>query len=138
MDMQNFRIHSLYTRYASDRDGNIFDLFKNKMIKIQTMFNGYKQISIYTKEKYISYLHLRFVYECFYGIIPEGRVIDHIDNVKTNNNIENLQCVTPQENCKKSAANRDYSFVKDNHKNRKSVQSTCIETGEKDYFPSMY
>jgi hypothetical protein len=78
------------------------------------------------------------VYECFNGIIPEGKVIDHIDNVKINNNIENLQCVTHQENCKKSAANRDYSFVKDNHKNRKSVQSTCIETGEKDYFPSMY
>ena len=43
-----------------------------------------------------SFLH-RAVYSYYCGEIPEGYVIHHIDRNKSNNNIENLQCVTIQE-----------------------------------------
>ena len=40
----------------------------------------------------------RIVYTWFHGESPEGLVIDHINNIKTDNRIENLQAITPGEN----------------------------------------
>ena len=45
----------------------------------------------------------RFIWECFNDLIPDGKVIDHINNDKTDNRLCNLQLMTQQENCKKSA-----------------------------------
>ena len=43
----------------------------------------------------------RVVYAWFHGEVPEGMVVDHKDNDKKNNNIKNLQLLTPHENlCK--------------------------------------
>ena len=39
------------------------------------------------------YIH-RFEWECVRGVIPEGFVIDHIDSLRNNNNIKNLQLLT--------------------------------------------
>ena len=38
----------------------------------------------------------------------------------------------------KFSKKRDYTFAANNHKNKKIVKSTCIETGEFDYFHSLY
>ena len=40
----------------------------------------------------------RLVYNAFVGSIPKGMQINHIDEDKTNNNINNLELVTPKEN----------------------------------------
>ena len=40
----------------------------------------------------------RIVYAWFYGEVPEGYVVDHIDNNPLNNNLDNLQLLTPREN----------------------------------------
>ena len=40
----------------------------------------------------------RLVYMTFVGDIPQGYQIDHIDGDASNNNLENLRCVTPKEN----------------------------------------
>jgi AraC-like DNA-binding protein len=39
----------------------------------------------------------RYIWEKYYGKIPEGNIIHHIDENKMNNNIKNLQCLTYQE-----------------------------------------
>jgi hypothetical protein len=40
----------------------------------------------------------RVVYAWFYDEVPTGLVVDHINNCKTDNRIENLQLLTPGEN----------------------------------------
>ena len=35
----------------------------------------------------------RFIYECFKGLIPDGKVIDHVNNIKDDNRLCNLQLV---------------------------------------------
>jgi len=48
------------------------------------------------------YLSHRFIYECMTGkMIPNGLQINHIDNCKTNNHIDNLELVTDYENKQK-------------------------------------
>ena len=80
----------------------------------------------------------RFVYECFNGIIPDGKVIDHVNNIKDDNRLCNLQLMTHQENCEKSAKRRDYTFAAKNHQNKKCVKATNSDTNEVSYSNSMY
>ena len=44
----------------------------------------------------------RFVWMKAYGDIPEGMVIDHINEDKGDNRLENLQCITQGQNAKRS------------------------------------
>lgn len=64
--------------------------------------------------------------------------IDHINDIRDDNRLRNLQLVTPSENSKKAAANRDYSFVKYNHKNIRPVKAVNLKTNEVHYSPSFY
>jgi len=66
----------------------------------------------------------------FVGYIPDGKVVDHIDSNKTNNDINNLQFLTIRENSikEKLAENGhiDICYRKDNNKWRVRLQ---ISTG---------
>jgi len=52
------------------------------------------------------------IYITFYGPVPDGLVIDHINGKKKENRVENLRAVTNAENCNNPA-------TKGNYKNRK-------------------
>lgn len=60
--------------------------------------SGYLKVPIRvngkTSQKYIH----RLLYETFVGDIPEGYEINHIDEDNLNNNLSNLECVTPIQN----------------------------------------
>jgi hypothetical protein len=56
--------------------------------------SGYYFVSLPKNDKRGWYSVHRAVYETFYGDIPENMVINHKDGVKTNNMVENLECVT--------------------------------------------
>ena len=43
------------------------------------------------------YVH-RFVWECYNGLIPDDKVIDHINDDKKDNRLCNLQLKTQQKN----------------------------------------
>ena len=83
------------------------------------------------------FLH-RFIWECYNGMIPGGFVIDHINDIRDENRLCNIQLVTQQENCKKSAKNRDYSFAKNNHQNKRLVKAINLTRNEEHSFPSLY
>ncbi len=52
----------------------------------------------------------RLVYAWFNGSIPEGMVVDHIDDDKLNNDPRNLQLLTPSQNINK---NRPRAYTKE-------------------------
>lgn len=70
--------------------------------------------------------------------IQKDYEIDHINNIRSDNRLENLQKITRRENLLKSAKNRDYSYVANNHKNKKCVLETCLDTGKKRLFGSLF
>ena len=135
-----YSIHPIYDLYASDEDGNIINIIKKVPHKGNKNHIGYLNVSVRKhggKSQKTCQVH-RFLWECFNGVIPEGKVIDHINNNKEDNHLCNLQLVTHQQNCKKSAKDRDYTFVANNCKNRKCVKAINKNTNEVSYFKSMY
>ena len=136
---KKFFVHPIYKKYAANENGEIMNVRLRKAMRGNEKPNGYLKITIYTsKKEYKNYLSHRFIYECFYGLIEKGKFINHINFIKTDNRLENLEAVTRSENNKKSAINRDYSFVKNNHKNRKKVKAVNLSTNEESIYNSLY
>ena len=68
----------------------------------------FKELGCLSKDGYLYFsptrykrkrLH-RFIWECFFGEIPEGMQIDHINHNRLDNRLCNLRLVTPTENCR--------------------------------------
>lgn len=60
----------------------------------------YVYISFYCKGQISLPVH-RVIYAWFNRIIPKGMVVDHINTVKTDNRLDNLQLLTPAQNLAK-------------------------------------
>ena len=58
----------------------------------------YRQIGIHN----IRYVEHRLIWSWHHGPIPEGMVVDHVNDCKTDNRIENLQLLTDRENVAKN------------------------------------
>ena len=67
---------------------------------------GYLRVNLQkdNKSRHVS-VH-RIVWEAFNGPIPPGMQINHIDEDKTNNNLDNLELVTPTENLNYGTRNK--------------------------------
>lgn len=78
----------------------------------------------------------RFVRECYNGLIPDGKVIDYINEIRDDNLLYNLQLMTQQQNCKKTDKKRDYTFVKFSHQNKNAKAVNC-DAKEVMYYNSM-
>ena len=68
------------------------------ILKPNTVAFGYQQVTLYKEGKRkCKYVHV-LVMEAFKGKKPLGYEINHIDEDKTNNNLNNLEFLTPIEN----------------------------------------
>lgn len=102
-----------YDGYFIDTDGKVWtsksgnNLTQRTELKSLTLSKkktGYLYANIYwgTKVNQRSSLRVhRLVYEAFVGPIPEGFVIDHINDTKDDNRLENLQMLSVKENTQK-------------------------------------
>ena len=131
-----YRVHPFYDLYAADKDGNIVHIFKKHPFRGSESPKGYMYFSArkHGCRKRKVFIH-RFVWETFNGLIPEGKFIDHINDVRNDNRLQNLQLVTTQQNNNKAAKNIDFSQLR---KNRKCVKAVNIETEKVSYFSSIY
>ena len=135
-----YKVHPVFNLYASDANGNIIHLIKQEPFKGTRKKNGYMicMVRRHRQNGQKCYLVHRFVYECFNGLISDGKVIDHINDIKDDNRFINLQLISQKENNKKSAQKRDYKFVSKNHQNKKCVKATNLKTNEVTEYNSLY
>jgi len=85
--------------YSLDLNNNEVYTHKYKRYKEKRIHHdGYYEIKLSKNNKQKIFKLHRLVYELHFGIIPEKMCIDHIDNNKQNNNIENLRLATNQQN----------------------------------------
>ena len=134
----SINIHPVYDLYAADENGDVMNTIDKIPLKGDKSYNGYMKCLVRKSGQTlrIYYVH-RFVWECFNGSIPRGKVIDHINDIKDDNRLSNLQLMTRKQNGQKSAKNRDYSYVVNNHINKTFVKATDCSTGEVFHYDSM-
>ena len=99
-----------YEGYFIDTDGNVWTTKKNKgkvgltKLTLSKKKTGYLYANIYWgkgNNERSSLRVNRLVYQTFVACIPEGFVIDHINDIKDDNRLENLQMLSVKENTQK-------------------------------------
>lgn len=132
---KTYRLHQNYSLYGADENGNIINIVKQKPMKGVQMQNGYLGCSVrkYNQKGFKFMLVHRFVWEYFNGPIQKDKVVDHINDIKNDNRLCNIQMITPKENCQKSAKNRDCSNM---FKTIKCIKATNLNTNNVSYFNS--
>ena len=63
----------------------------------------------------------RVLWESAFGPIPKGKMIDHINGDKKDNRLENLRCVTAQQNQYNRACTKGFSWDKSRGKWRAQI-----------------
>ena len=125
IDGKKFYKHPVFSNYAANKNGKVINVKTGRIIRMADNGIGYLRFVICDKklERPKAYLHHRFVYEVFKETIPPHLEIDHINNVKTDNRIKNLQLLTHKQNIEKSK--------------NKPIISISIKTGEERRFGSI-
>lgn len=114
----------LYKIYTN---GDIYSTLKKKFLKRSLQKNGYVRVTVYKDGNQAQpYLH-RLLAENFIDNPDPDRLtqVNHIDGVKTNNIIENLEWTTASKNMKHAY---DNNLIKNKHSEPKALK--CLETGE--------
>lgn len=123
--------HPTYTAYGADKAGNIYNKH-NKKLSLHDNGNGYLYVGLSCDSKHHNIRASRFIYECFNGIVEKYKIIDHIDNNKLNNKLENLQMITQSANCKKHYKTYEKKYIP-----AMQVEALNLETNEKKIYKSM-
>ena len=91
-DGKKYYIHPIYNNYGSTKNGEIMN-FKTKRLLMGTQVkDGSRKLGLSQQplpKKSIA-IH-KFVYECFYGQLPDNVSIIHKNGLKDDNRIVNLQ-----------------------------------------------
>ena len=117
--------HPVFSNYAANKKGDVLSLKSEKILKMEKN-NGYLRFKICDKKlkKPKDYLQHRFVYEVFKGPIPSCLEVDHINSIKNDNRIKNLQLLTHKQNIEKS---KNKPIISINIKNGKEIRFISIK-----------
>lgn len=106
------RIRSL-DREVADRSG--VRIANGKVLKSEMLQNDYLRVGLNKDGKTMRFLVHRLVWMAFNGTIPDGMQVNHIDECKTNNKLENLNLMTPKENTNFGTRNQRVAKANTNH-----------------------
>ena len=91
-----------FTNYKIDEDGNVWSDITNKFLKAGTDKDGYRYVVLtIDKKPYTKKVH-RLVAECFLPNFCQNLEVDHINDIRNDNRLCNLQMVTHQKNMYKT------------------------------------
>ena len=84
--------------YMISNLGNVKSFYTNKILKLKKDKDGYLHINLYKNKKQYTLKVHRLVAEAFIPNVNNYREINHIDENKTNNVVENLEWCTRKYN----------------------------------------
>ena len=125
-----------YSNYLITSEGQIFSLMTGKQMRIGNR-QGYVTVILRDEEGRTKthYLH-RLVAQAFYGDIPDGMEINHLDEDKNNNALSNLSLIDHASNCRYGTRNKRISDGL-RGKKKKRVQLQVNDAGEVKIFETI-
>lgn len=89
------KFNTKYQRYVT-KDGLVFRIYKGKLIPCKLCYNrfGYLQVS----GNHLTVGVHRLVYETYKGEVPKGFDVDHINDIKDDNRLDNLRILSHRDN----------------------------------------
>ena len=87
-----------HSDYKINKRGEVFSLIRNKTLKPHTRRHGYYAVELNSKAFSVH----RLVAQTFIPNPLNKPFVNHINGIKTDNRIENLEWCTQSENCKHS------------------------------------
>ena len=122
IDGKKYYKHPVFSNYAANKNGDVLSLKSERILKMEKNA-GYLRFKIYNEklEKRINYSQHRFVFEVFKGVIPTCLEVDHINNIRTDNRVKNLQLFTHKQNIEKSKNKPIISINIENGKERRFI-----------------
>jgi hypothetical protein len=106
------RVKSL-NRNIYDKNGNLHYIQKEKILKLTSNKLGYYYVNLYNNIKVKNVKVHILVALTFLNHKTDGTtkiVIDHINNISSDNRVENLQIITQRENCLKDKKNKTSKY----------------------------
>ena len=97
---------------------------KERMLKAGKRKDGYLQLTLYKNGKKKQFLIHRLVAYMFIDGYFNGAEVNHIDENKENNSIENLEWMTPKQNCNHGTRNKRMTKTR----NKKVIGYSLTET----------
>lgn len=119
--------HPTYSNYEASNYGNIRKKGCNNIKQTLTSW-GYLHFTLSVMHKHRTIMSHRFIWECWNGPIPKGMEIDHIDTIKSNNELSNLRLGTHKENT-------NNSLTLEKYRKRKFTEEVKKKIGEKQKLP---
>ena len=123
--------HPVFSNYAASKNGDVINVKTKKIMNIKKRGNNYFNFTIYDKrlKNQINYYQHRFVYEVFLGPIPRCFEVDHVNEIKSDNRLKNLQLLTHKQNAEKSINRPIIPINIENGKERRfiSIKTAAIE-----------
>ena len=93
--MEEYKIIQSFENYEVSNFGNVRNIKTGRILKQSIDTKGYKRINI--NSTYTQHIH-RLVASAFIPNPNNKSCIDHIDGIRTNNNVSNLRWATRSEN----------------------------------------
>lgn len=122
-----------YPRYRVSNKGNVWSEKQNKLLKISVNNSGYAVTTLSNKGHSRSFRTHRLVAQAFIPNPDNLPEVNHIDEVKLNNCVENLEwCTREYNNNYRTANSKSRSNV--GWRKKKPMVGTNVKTGEKIYF----
>lgn len=120
-----------YPRYRVSNKGNVWSDKQNKMLKPYPTNEGYLRVSLSHKSKKRAHYIHRLVMQAFEANPDNLPEVNHIDEVKENNCLDNLEWCTRDYNNNYRTPN---SKPRSGWRKKKPMVGTNVKTGEKIYF----
>lgn len=115
-----------FSKYLISTDGQVYSLKRDRLLPQGFTQRGYKQVDVCNDEGIKKHMRVhRLVYMAHKGVIPEGMQINHKDENKANNCIDNLELMTNKENSSYGTRNARISKSMKRYRAKQRAMAAC-------------
>ena len=115
METEQYKTIPFAPKYAVSNRGNVMNLKTKKILKNRLKRDGYIDTILISNDSYKSYLLHRLVAICFIDNPFNYKQVNHINGIKTDNNLNNLEWCSHEQNIKHAIKTGLFNKVGENH-----------------------